>query len=367
VFVGWSGDPDCSDGQVTMDADKICTATFDLIPPSAATPTGLSIQDPNNNGVWDSGEAIVVAPAWTNNESAAITVAGTASNVVAPPGVMANLLDPTANYGSIPPATQGSCSATGDCYVLSGSRSGYGHADVTFDEALSGVWTLTSSAGFVPKTWTLHMGPSFADVAVTDFFYRHVETLLHRNVTGGCTATTYCPTNSVNRAQMAIFISRAVLGTDPPAVGSGPGGSWDCTDGLPNHFTDVPDGVFYCPHVHWMWANNIAGGCTATTYCPADPVNRAQMAIFISRAVLGGEPPAAGSGPGGSWDCTDGLPNHFTDVPDGVFYCPHVHWMWANNITGGCTATTYCPADPVNRAQMAVFLVRAFQLVLYGP
>jgi hypothetical protein len=41
--------------------------------------------------------------------------------------------------------------------------------------------------------------------------------------------------------------------------------------------------------------------------------------------------------------------------------------MWANGITGGCTATTYCPADPVNRAQMAVFLVRAFQLALYGP
>jgi hypothetical protein len=116
-----------------------------------------------------------------------------------------------------------------------------------------------------------------------------------------------------------------------------------------------------------MWANGITGGCTATTYCPADPVNRAQMAIFISRAVLGTDPPAVGSGPGGSWDCTDGLPNHFTDVPDGVFYCPHVHWMWANGITGGCTATTYCPADPVNRAQMAVFLVRAFQLALYGP
>ena len=33
-------------------------------------------------------------------------------------------------------------------------------------------------------------------------------------------------------------------------------------------------------------------------------------------------------------------------------------------ITSGCGATTYCPDDPVTRAEMAVFLVRAFNLPL---
>ena len=140
---------------------------------------------------------------------------------------------------------------------------------------------------------------------------------------------------------------------------------------------DVASGVDY--YVQRLISNQITAGCgteasvygvdlngdgdmTDLVYCPSASITRAQMAIFISRAVLGGDPPAVGSGPGGSWNCTDGLPNHFTDVPDGVFYCPHVHWMWANNITGGCTATTYCPGDPVLRAQMAIFLQRAFAL-----
>jgi len=48
----------------------------------------------------------------------------------------------------------------------------------------------------------------------------------------------------------------------------------------------------------------------------------------------------------------------FTDVQDTDFFCPSVEWLKNRGITLGCTASTYCPNDPVIRASMALFMDR---------
>jgi hypothetical protein len=48
----------------------------------------------------------------------------------------------------------------------------------------------------------------------------------------------------------------------------------------------------------------------------------------------------------------------FDDVNDAAFYANDVEWLKDNNITTGCTATSYCPNDYVTRGEMAAFLHR---------
>jgi hypothetical protein len=76
------------------------------------------------------------------------------------------------------------------------------------------------------------------------------------------------------------------------------------------------------------------------------------MAVFLLKSKHGANyaPPAVGSGTG------------FTDVLPDYWAAAFVKQLVVEGITAGCGNGNYCPEDPVNRAQMAVFLVRTFSL-----
>ena len=88
----------------------------------------------------------------------------------------------------------------------------------------------------------------------------------------------------------------------------------------------------------------ITSGCGGDLYCPNDPVSRAQMAAFLNRAL---DLPA---GPDAGFNDVGGA---FEDDINAIAYA---------DITEGCQPSMYCPNDSLSRAQMAAFLVRAFDL-----
>jgi hypothetical protein len=74
------------------------------------------------------------------------------------------------------------------------------------------------------------------------------------------------------------------------------------------------------------------------------------MAVFLLRAEHGSSyvpPPATGI---------------FTDVPADYWAAAWIERLAAEGITGGCGNGNFCPGVTVTRDQMAVFLVKAFNL-----
>jgi len=123
------------------------------------------------------------------------------------------------------------------------------------------------------------------------------------------------------------------------------------------HFNDVPDdGSLLSISIGKLSARGITSGCGSSSYCPDTAVTRAQMAVFLERAMKGAayQPPAA--------SCTSGHTSDFADVACPDFFANFIEQLFADGITGGCGGGNYCPSLAVTRGQMAVFLVQAFNL-----
>jgi 2',3'-cyclic-nucleotide 2'-phosphodiesterase (5'-nucleotidase family) len=152
----------------------------------------------------------------------------------------------------------------------------------------------------------------------------------------------YCPEGTVTRAEMAAFLERGLHGSAfiPPAVGASTG------------FSDVSTSYWAAAWIKQLAADGITNGCGGGNYCPENPVTRAQMAVLLLRAKHGATytPPAVGSFYG------------FNDVSTTYWSAAWIKQLAWEGITTGCGGGNYCPEDPVTRAQMAVFLVRTFNL-----
>jgi hypothetical protein len=182
---------------------------------------------------------------------------------------------------------------------------------------------------------------TFLDVPPSHPFFDYVETLAANGVTSGCAPAYYCPNAPVTRAQMAVFLLKAKFGAShvpPTATGT--------------VFDDVPASSFGAAWIEELASLGVTAGCGAKVYCPNATVTRQQMAAFLLKAKFGsGHVPPSAAG-------------IFADVPTSDVFATWIEELYGDNITAGCLTSPlrYCPADPNTRGQMAVFLVKTFDL-----
>jgi hypothetical protein len=184
---------------------------------------------------------------------------------------------------------------------------------------------------------------NFSDVSGNSPYWPYIEGIFAVNITGGCATnptTMYCPANNVTRAEMAVFLLKAIEGGayTPPVVGGSTG------------FADVPTSSPYAAWIKELAARGIVSGCGGGNYCPDAAVTRAQMSVFllVGEHGAGYTPPAVGGSTG------------FADVPVDHPFAAWIKQLAAEGVTGGCDATNYCPDGKVTRQQMAVFLSITF-------
>jgi hypothetical protein len=256
-----------------------------------------------------------------------------------------------------------------------------GHAYSFYSVARDNVGNVEGPHALPDATTTV---ASFADVPPDHWARPFIDAISREGITGGCDVDPlrYCPDSPVTRGQMAVFVCRAagLAWLDPGAA----------------TFVDVPrgaDGTYTPPgspndadgtHMFYGWIERLAdpaswpnntpptAGCGGGYYCVDQATTRAQMATFLCRAT------------GKTW--LDPGAATFPDVPrgdDGIFTPPivangcdadgtHQFYGWIERLadiaswgaygapTRGFDDGTFRPNNNCTRAEMAVFLCRAF-------
>ena len=162
--------------------------------------------------------------------------------------------------------------------------------DGPIDRKTMAVWVVRVLDGSDPAP-TFGTGSRFVDVnrILPVWWVRFIERMAELGVTQGCReGTNFCPNDSVTRAQMAVFLSRAYN----LSAGPDPG------------FSDVPADAWYAPDVARLAASGITQGCRdGTVFCPGpshDPSADGDVLVAC------GEPQRAGAGAGWARGCAAG-------------------------------------------------------------
>jgi DNA-binding beta-propeller fold protein YncE len=229
-----------------------------------------------------------------------------------------------------------------------GGTSDEQHASHVYLSAGSYDVTLTASNayGSDSETKTVFILDSFLDVAADHWACDEISACVEAGVVSGYPDGSYQPDAPVDRAQMAVYISRALAGGDEyvPEFTETP------------TFPDVQKGSWTLDYVEYAVSRNVVAGYEDGLYHPEIVVTRDQMAVYVARALVA---------PGGEDALADYVPvdpRSFPDVPEEFWAYRHIEYCVEHGVVQGYEDGHYHPEIVVTRDQMAVYVARAFEL-----
>lgn len=101
-----------------------------------------------------------------------------------------------------------------------------------------------------------------------------LDALAERGILEGteCAEGQICPDEPIKRSTMAVWLGRALTGSEPTDTGA-------------SRFADVDAGDWTAPHIERFAELDVTLGCATEPlrFCPDEAVTRAQMAAFLVR------------------------------------------------------------------------------------
>ena len=185
-------------------------------------------------------------------------------------------------------------------------------------------------------------GNTFTDVFGSHWAYDYIEALADAGLAAGYPDGSYRPSDEVTRGEVAVFLLKGMHGASY---------SPDAPDA--SHPFDDITGHWAEAWIETLYDEGLTSGYPDGSFRPDGLVERGELAVFLLRATHGQDyapPPADGNPP-------------FSDI--------HGHWaeawiqqLWREGLTAGYPDNTYRPDAAVSRAEIAIFLVQAFELPL---
>ncbi len=208
--------------------------------------------------------------------------------------------------------------------------------------------TAANAAGSDTETKPDYVTVTFADVDWGHWACDEVMACVDAGIVGGYPDGTYQPDWPVTRDQMAVYISRALAGGDEsvPEFSDAP------------TFPDVDEEHWGLKYVQYAVDQSVVGGYDDGSYHPDYQVDRGQMAVYIARSLVA---------PDGEDGLAGYIPADPRDFPDGTepFWAyKHVEYCVENGVVAGYGDGLYHPDRQVTRGQMAVYIARAFGLLM---